>query len=195
MGKKIIVLCCSPNKEGNTNTVAGWFAEGVREAGAEVELVDVAHMKYKVNGCIACMGCQKSDQYRCVIDDEATPVLARLPEYDLCVFATPVYMMGPTAQLKVFGDRMFSLFKFDAAGKFTHPFKNGSKMALITTCGGGTYDSGIKLLEKTFKMIAQFGGGKLASLLVTGSGESGAIKTNEKVRAKALAFGRKAGKQ
>ena len=45
MSKKIMILSGSPRKNGNTNTVVGWFIEGAREAGAEVELIDAASLK------------------------------------------------------------------------------------------------------------------------------------------------------
>jgi multimeric flavodoxin WrbA len=194
MGKKIIVFCSSPNKNGNTNTVVEWVSQGARQAGAEIDIVDTARLKYKTIGCVACMGCQRSDAYACVIDDEATPVLSRIPQYDVSVFATPVYMMGPTAQTKVFGDRMFSLFKFDAAGTFTHPFKKGSAIGLIATSGAGKSVSGIKMVRKTFQAMAGLTGQEFHSLLVPDAGESGAVRKNENVKAKAIAFGRKIAK-
>ena len=43
-------------------------------------------------------------------------MLARIPEADAVVFATPTYFFGPTAQLKLLLDRMYSLWKFQADG-------------------------------------------------------------------------------
>ena len=47
MPRKIVVLCGSPRKKGNTNRVVSWFAEGAGEAGASVEIVDTARLKYR----------------------------------------------------------------------------------------------------------------------------------------------------
>jgi len=151
--KKIMVLCSSPRKEGNTNTVVQWVMESITEAGGEVECVNVAKLKYKVNGCISCYGCQKSDEYECVVEDEAQPILKQIPDYDVLVFATPIYFFGPNAQLKLFMDRMFCLAKFDPETGDPH-FKNpGQRLGLIATAGGDL-SGGLALTEQLFKSIA-----------------------------------------
>jgi len=192
MGKKIIVLCGSPRKKGNTNTVVKWFAEGARKAGAKVKIVDVANLKYKSNGCIACMGCKKWDKYQCVIKDEATPILASLPRYDVIVFATPVFFFGPTAQLKLFLDRTYSLFKFDKkTGEFVHQL-GGKTFALIAT-SGGPRESCLKPLEDTFSQIAQLTGLKLECLVEPFSSfdTKEFLRDKKDLKKKAAAFGKK----
>ena len=143
MSKKIMILSGSPRKNGNTNTVVGWFIEGAREAGAEVELIDAASLKSKFNGCIACLGCQKSDKFECEVDDEIKPVLAQIPEKDVLVFATPVYFFGPNAQLKLILDRMYSLIKFKPyTREIVHNLIH-IKLGFIST-GGGDFNGGFK---------------------------------------------------
>jgi len=167
MGKKIIVLCGSPRRKGNTNTVVRWMADAAKQAGAEVEVVDLARLKYKANGCTACMACQKSDKYECVIDDEASPILRRIPEFDVVVMATPVYWFGPTAQLKLLLDRTFSLAKFDP--QTGEPLSNAAsrnrRLVLIATAGGDL-DGGLNLLDATFRTAAEFMKQTYESLLV-----------------------------
>ena len=190
MAKKMLFLCGSPRKTGNTNTVAGWVVEGAKAAGANVEVIDVAHLKSRNNGCIGCMGCQKSDKYECVVDDEVKPVLARIPEMDVVVFATPTYFFGPSAQLKLFMDRMYSLIKIDPAkGLYEHNLGH-LKWALICT-GGGDINPGIGLVEQTFKTVAGFVGSECSSLLVPfASMYSDDLKQDKKLCDKAKAFGR-----
>ncbi len=196
MGKKIIVLCGSPRKQGNTNTVANWFAEGARSGGAEVEVVDTAHLKYKANGCTACMGCQKSEKYECVIDDEASPIIARIPKFDVMVLATPVYWFGPTAQLKLLLDRTFALVKFDH--KTGEPISNASSkqnvLCLLATAGGDL-DGGLKSLDDAFRTAAAFMRCTYESLLVP-LAPMNPKQMAEKmdVKEKALALGRKMAK-
>ena len=165
MARKIMILCGSPRAKGNTNTLAGWVAGGAAEAGADVEIVDAANLDYKANGCRACMGCQKSEKFECVIDDEAAVVLRRIGEADVVVFATPVYFFGPTAQLKLLMDRMFSLVKIDPADGSVRHAKDDLAYALVATAGGGMND-GLSLVEQTFDTLAAFTGGSLAKLLV-----------------------------
>ncbi len=195
MSRKILILTGSPRKNGNTNTVVKWFAEGAKEAGAKVEVVDVAGLKSKNNGCIACMGCQKSDKFECVWNDDIKPVLKKMPDYDVLVFATPTYFFGPSAQLKLLLDRMYSLIKFDQArGCYTHNLSH-LKWALICT-GGGSIDPGLRLVEQTFRTVAGFIGSECASLLVpNASMYSDDIKQNAALREEAMAFGRRLASQ
>lgn len=190
MGKKIMVLTGSPRKNGNTNTVAGWFVEGAKEVGADVEVIDVARLKSRNNGCIACMGCQKSEKFECAVDDEVKPVLAKIPDIDVLVFATPTYFFGPSAQLKLLMDRMYSLIKFvPATGQYVHKLGH-LKWALICT-GGGDINPGLSLVEQTFKTVAGFIGSELQSLLVPNAMMyNDEIKQNNELSARAIAFGR-----
>lgn len=191
MGKKILVLSASPRKNGNTNTVVRWFIEGAKNAGATVEVIDVTGLKSKNNGCIACLGCQKSEKYECVWDDEVKPVVARIPDYGVVVFATPVYFFGPSAQMKLFMDRMYSLIKFNpATGAYSHNL-GGLKWGLIAT-GGGDIEPGLALVERVFKIVAGFTGTELASLLVPhASMYKETIKGDAGIREQAAEFGRK----
>ncbi|MHC4945129.1 MAG: flavodoxin family protein [Planctomycetota bacterium] len=155
MSKKIMILCGSPRRKGNTNRLVRWLTESLEPADATVEVVDAARMKYKTYGCIACMKCQKSDKYECTVEDDAMPILARMPLFDSIVMATPVYWFAPTAQLKVFADRMFSLIKLDpVSGETVHPM-GGKTLALIAT-GGGDLDSGLNCVDLTFSTAAKF---------------------------------------
>ena len=163
MGRKIAIICGSPRKKGNTNRVVGWVAEAAREAGAEVEIIDAPRLSYKTLGCTGCMACQQSEEYRCVIDDDASPILARLPESDIVVLASPVYWFGPTAQLKVFADRMFSLIKFVDDEPVT-PLA-GKTLGVIATAGGER-EHGLGLLEQTYQIAAGLMGLPFESLLV-----------------------------
>lgn len=189
MAKKVMIICGSPRENGNTMTLAGWAAEGARGAGADVEIVNAAKLRYAVNGCTACMGCQRSEEYRCVIDDEASAVLARIPGKDVLVFATPVYFMGFSAQTKLLMDRIFSLVKIKGEDFTLAPGYDEIDYALIASGGGGIED-GLNLVEETMKAIAAFGKKSPKSLLVPRAPfEEGAIASNEELRERATAFG------
>jgi multimeric flavodoxin WrbA len=196
MSKKIIVLCGSPRKQGNTNTVVNWFVEGAKSAGAQVEVVDAAHLKYKANGCTACMACQKSDKFQCVIDDDASPIIARIPEFDVMVLATPIYWFGPTAQLKLILDRTFALVKFDlkTGEPLPNPASRQKVLALIATAGGDL-DGGLNSLDDAFKTAAAFTHCSYDSLLVPLAPlDPRQMVQQTEVKEKALALGRKMAK-
>ncbi len=189
MAKKIMILAGSPRTNGNTNTVVGWLAEGAKEAGARIDIIDVTKLKSRFNGCIACMGCQKAGKFECSVDDEVKPVLATIPSLDVLIFATPVYFFGPSAQLKALVDRMCSLFKFDPSGGYVHNLGH-LKMALIAT-GSRGIQPGLQLVEDTFKTIAGFAGAAFSSLLVpNASMYSEEVKQDRGLRERAKAYGR-----
>jgi len=188
MPKKVLILSGSPVRDGNTVSLVEWFSEGCRSQGAEVEVVSAAFLKYKSTGCTSCRACQKSDKYECVINDEAKPVLARMAQADVIVMATPLYFFGPSAQLKLVMDRMFSLYKWDnEAGTMKTPLK-GKKLALL---GSAYEDIGLDALEMPFALTARYTGIEFHSFLVPDAGESGEIKKISGIREKAVAFGRK----
>lgn len=155
MSTRIMILCGSPRERGNTNRLVSWFEKSAKAAGAEVEVVDTTDLQYKNTGCVACMKCWKSEQFACAVQDEAQPILNRIPETDVLVMATPVYWFGPSAQLKTFTDRMFCLIKGDRkTGGFKH-IMSGKSMALLATAGNDE-DSGLNLVELTYRTMARF---------------------------------------
>jgi len=189
MSKNIMIVCGSPRKEGNTNRVVAWVAEAAREAGAEVEIIDAPRLSYGSDGCTGCLSCQRSEGFRCAIDDEASPILARMPEADVIVLASPIYWHGPTAQLKRFTDRMFSLIKFE--GETIRTPLEDTTVAVIGTGGGGMKD-GLDLFEQAWKTAAgnlQF---HFESLLVPFAPQDPEeIEGNMELREQAAALGRK----
>ncbi|NLW93951.1 MAG: NAD(P)H-dependent oxidoreductase [Chlamydiae bacterium] len=186
--KKIVILCGSPRRAGNTRTLAEWAAEGARKAGVDVELIDLTGLRYAACGCTSCYGCQRIAEYRCVLNDEASELLARLPAADALVIATPIYFFGPSAQTKVFLDRCFSLAKFDEEGNATSALK-GKTIALIASAGGEIHE-GLKIVEDTFRIFAEFVGGPYASFLAPRAPmEEGALARDAILKEKATAFG------
>lgn len=165
MSTRIMVLCGSPRERGNSNQLVSWFKKSAEAEGADVEIIDTTRLDYKNIGCMACMKCWKSDQYACAIRDDAQHIIARIPKVDVLVVATPVYWFGPSAQLKVFIDRMFCLIKAGRKpGQFRHTLA-GKAMALLAAAGGDM-DSGLNLVDLTFKTMAQFLEMSYDSLLV-----------------------------
>ena len=189
MAKRILIVNGSPRLEGNTKHVCRWVAEGARSKGAEVEIVDAGKLKPKAAGCTACLSCQVRDDYRCVIDDDVTPLVATFPEQDMVIFASPIYFMGVTAQLKVVIDRMFSLIRMNAeSGEYNSPMKD-VEIGLIATAGGDE-GGGLAMTEKHLQMIAAFIHQKLHCLKVPLTPMDPAeLESTRDVKARALAFG------
>ena len=189
MGKKILFLTSSPRKSSNTNILVDWASESALFAAADVEIVDVALISYRVPGCIACMGCQQHSGFRCSIEDDVQQLLLKIPEFDVVVIATPVYFYGPNAQIKHILDRWYSLTKPDENGKPKFA-KSGMTLALISTAGG-SMDDGLAMTEETFSRIAEFVGMKFESLLVPHCPPMpGKIRHNSELEESAREFGK-----
>jgi multimeric flavodoxin WrbA len=188
--RKILVISGSPKKNGNTAILLDWFAAGARAQGAQVEIINAAFLKCKTNGCISCRKCQQSAEYECVINDDARTVLAKMNAADVIVMASPLYFYGPSAQLKLIMDRMFSLFKWDNKNDTMTTQLTGKTFALIASA----YENvGLKDMERPFAITADYAGMKFRSLLVADAGESGEVTKLRGIRAKAIAFGKKLG--
>jgi multimeric flavodoxin WrbA len=186
MTKKILVLCGSPKKDGNTATLVDWFSEGARAKGARVEIVNTAFLKYKFTGCSSCRSCQTSDKYECVMNDVAKPILAKMADVDAIVMASPMYFFAPSAQLKMVFDRMFSLYKWDNASGTMKTVLKGKTLVLIASA---FEEAGMDALEKPFALTAQYSGMKFKSFLVPNAGVSGDIKNKADIQKKAIALG------
>lgn len=99
---KILILQGSPNRDGSTAMLADEFARGARQAGHEVERVDVAHAG--VRPCTGCVACGYGAR-PCVQRDGMDAIAEKVLGADLLALATPLYYYGMTAQLKVVIDR------------------------------------------------------------------------------------------
>jgi hypothetical protein len=101
-----------------------------------------------------------------------------------------VYFFGPTAQLKLVLDRLYSLFKFDQAdGGFRCAFAHAT-LGLISTAGDGL-DGGLQAVADSFGILSRFTGCKLETLLVPNAPkEPRDLDGNVELRERAIAFGR-----
>lgn len=87
------------------------FANGAREAGHSVETVLLCEKQ--LGFCKGCLACLKLG--RCVIQDDAVEIAAKMHDADVLVFATPVYYYSVCGQLKTMPDRANPLFGSDYA--------------------------------------------------------------------------------
>ena len=111
MSKKVLIISSSPRKGGNSETLAAAFAKGAQEAGHQVETVFLREKQ--VGFCKGCFACLKLG--RCVIQDDAVEIAAKMHDADVLVFATPVYYYCVSGQLKTMLDRANPLFDTDYA--------------------------------------------------------------------------------
>jgi len=133
---KMIAVCGSARKQGNTAKMLHQAMEGAESAGAETEFVNLFDLNYK--DCISCYACKLKNSKsfgHCMVNDELKPLLKRIEQSDAIVLGSPVYYGNLSGQMRAFMDRL--LFQYlDYGGKGTGPKPKSFKTALITTMNG-----------------------------------------------------------
>lgn len=75
---KVLAICASPRKGGNSDVLCDQFLKGAAECGNEVRKINLANMN--ISPCAACYGCTKS--HRCVKNDDMEQILQELMDAD-----------------------------------------------------------------------------------------------------------------
>ena len=137
---KVLAFNASPRMgKGNTAVVLTPFLEGMKEAGAEVELFYTK--KLNIKPCQSCFGCWLRTPGKCFQDDDMQMIYPRLREADILVLAMPVYVDGMPATMKNVIDRtppMGQPFIEIRDGHYRHVVREGhkhAKVALVSNCG------------------------------------------------------------
>lgn len=124
--KKILILLCSPRKQGFTEYIAEGFAKGAEEAGAQVRCLSVRGRK--LSPCCHCCYCGNHEG-KCAINDGFGEMKEAIDWADMVVFASPLYFWTFSAQMKIIIDRMFSI---GICNDWKYPKKESM---LIMSCG------------------------------------------------------------
>lgn len=105
---KAIAINASPKMEkGNTAAILTPFLEGLREAGADVELFCTKEME--IRPCLGDLACWVKTPGTCCRKDDMQALLGKLAQADLWVLATPVYVDGMAGPLKNLVDRLIPM--------------------------------------------------------------------------------------
>lgn len=125
---KVLAINGSPKMDdGNTARILNPFLDGMREAGADVELFHTR--KLKIGPCNGDMSCWFRNSGKCGQNDDMQMLYPKFEDADVIVWATPVYFSGVTGPLKNLMDRQLPLH---VPG--TTP-KKKQKVVLVSSCG------------------------------------------------------------
>lgn len=138
---KIFAINSSPRKAGESKTemMLGHLVGGMREAGAEVDVVNLRQKKIK--NCVGCFTCWTKTPGRCIHqDDMSKDLFPRWIAADLAVYATPLYYHTMNAAMSTFRERTLPaiqpFFEHDDDGKTFHPLRNTVPPAVwLSVCG------------------------------------------------------------
>jgi multimeric flavodoxin WrbA len=122
---KILAINGSPHMgEGNTAMILNPFLDGMKEAGADVELFYTR--KLKIGPCNGDLSCWFKNPGKCGQDDDMQMLLPKFKEADVIIWVSPVYYSGITGPLKNLMDRQLPLIMQEQTRK--------QKVVLVSTC-------------------------------------------------------------
>lgn len=137
---KVIAINASPMMDkGNTADILMPFLEGIKDAGAEVELFYTKNLQ--IHPCQGDWGCWFKTPGTCHQKDDMEMLLPKLANAEIWVFATPVYVDGMPGPLKNLVDRAIPLlhpYNELRDGRCRHPLRKGvkqGKLVLVASCG------------------------------------------------------------
>lgn len=130
---KLIAVCGSARKQGNTSKMLHQVIEGAKSVGAETEFVNLFDLNYE--DCISCYACKLKNSKsfgHCVVNDDLKPLFERIEQSDVIVLGSPIYYANLSGKMRSFTDRL--LFQYlDYGGKGTGPKPKNFKTALVAT--------------------------------------------------------------
>ncbi|MBR1777228.1 MAG: flavodoxin family protein [Alphaproteobacteria bacterium] len=137
---KVLMINGSSNENGCTFMALSEIAETLRLQNIDSEIIQLGKAAYR--DCIACMGCRKKGNSRCVFDDDlVNRIIEKAETSDGFVFGSPVYYAHPSGRLLSVLDRAFY------AGSQAFRFKPGA--AVVSARRAGT-TAALDVINKYF---------------------------------------------
>jgi multimeric flavodoxin WrbA len=152
--------------KGNTAMILNPFLDGMKKAGADVELYYTK--KLNIKACQGELHCWLKDPATCFQDDDMKMIMPKLREADVIVLASPLYVDGVNGPMKMLMDRMVPLvepFIELRDDHCRHPLRDAGKarkIVLVSNCGfweKDNFDAMITHITAACKnMSAEFAG-------------------------------------
>lgn len=121
-----------------TEIMLDYLVEGMREAGADVEIINLR--KKKINYCIGCFTCWTKTPGVCIHKDDMTKeILPKYLESDLVVMATPLFHYTVNALMKTMIERTLPIAQpfFELRDGVTrHPLRHTPPPVVIISVAG-----------------------------------------------------------
>ena len=183
MGKSVLIVKGSPRINGNSAALAGQIFAGAKDAGAEVEAVNIAEMD--IRPCDACDVCVENYD-GCIVEDDMQALYPKLIDADVIVLAFPIYWFTINAQMKLFIDRWYAL-EADHGSAL-----KGKELAIALVYGDSdVYTSGGINAIHTFESIARYIGLKISGMVYGTAEHLGDAEKQPELMTKAFNLGEK----
>lgn len=182
-------------EESDTTAILSHFLEGMRDAGASVDLFYVENMDIKP--CLGDFHCWREENAGCIQSDDMDILYPKLRRAEILVLATPVYIPLP-GKMQDFMNRLCCLLNPDLVvreGRTRARFQNDveiGKIVLVSTCGWwelGNFGTVVRIVTEFCEDASvEFAGAVLRP-------HFSSMKRNEEKATEVLEASRKAGYQ
>ena len=182
--KKVLALCGSARRGGNTDLLLQEVLLGAEEYGASIEKLYITD--FNIKPCLGCAVCKQEED--CAQDDDYRLLLDSIQNSQAVVIGSPVYMSQVTGQTKIFLDRLYQLRRSDRTMKFDGSHIRG---AVVVTCGAPSQEhpqAALASLKLLFRFLNQ---PKVAEVVGTSLGARGVVKERDGLLEEAREVGRR----
>lgn len=137
---KVLALNSSARTSGQSKTelLLRSLVEGMRQAGAEVETVNLREKK--INVCAGCFTCWTKTPGECIHRDDMTKELfPKWRDADVCIYATPLFHHTVNATMKTFIERTLPVaepYLVDEGDRWSHPLRTTPPAAVVISVAG-----------------------------------------------------------
>jgi len=137
---KVLALNSSARSKGESKTdlMLNHLVDGMREAGADVEIVNLREKN--IINCVGCFKCMTKTPGKCVLKDDMTlDLFPKWLESDLVIYATPLFHHTVNATMKTFIERTWPIcepFLLEEEGRWFHPLRRKHPgVVVLSVCG------------------------------------------------------------
>jgi len=130
---KILGICGSPRRGGNTELLLDRALSGARGSGARVKKIVLSELRF--SPCLECARIKKDGT--CRIKDGLTVLYRELDAADAVILASPIFFGSVSAQTKMMIDRFQCRWKAKYVFKTVKQPRNGKKGVFL--CVSGTH--------------------------------------------------------
>ena len=171
----MVIVLGSPRKNGNSEILAQEVAEGLQENGGTVEYIRLNSLS--IRPCQGCGGCDRTGN--CVIRDDMAGIYEQVDRADRLLLVTPIYFYAPSAQAKIFIDRMQA--RWSRRYNLKDPFRKneerrGYLLATAATKGRKLFECSELIVKYMLDALDMACG---ESLLVSGVDDRGAVREQQ----------------
>ncbi len=191
MPPKLVAFVGSPRPGGNTDTLADAALSAFAQAGGEAEKVILNSLSIRpCQGCLACMRGDGLEDF-CAVRDDMQGLHRKLLEADALLWATPVYMWSPSAQMKTFLDRLFPFGDYQKT-RWRAALAGKPVGLAIVYADPDPLTSGVVQTRDVLRAVVEASGGRVAFVVHTAADQRGDVARNaavlERMRAAASAL-------